>query len=750
MRRPRRSMTILLMALALLAIPRQAPADRGVDPTASRSIERRPSDSSAGTVTLPLDDYLRLVEPIELAGQARQAPAEAAIAVLTAQTTELTLDGSTARIQATYHVQLTGRPSRPVGLPVTGLVKSATLKPPAREGANGRGAALHRQSGGLLLVAPEPGSYTVEVASVAELEDDGGVSRLKLAESRAGLATLALDLPAGVSWTCERAVVVEESSGGERRRLLLAPERGERAVLELRRAAAAGAAETTRARAVVVTMARLGGDRFERHDVVHYEVSRGELDRFEVDLPNGLEVTRATTDEGSALPILDARRLAVERAQRLASTGHLTLAFPAWRLPAADAARPPLATEVPLPPVEPAVPVRSRYLVLASDRGAEIEPLPAESWDRVDFEDLPNGVRSRVAALEAGAVWRRTEAPSSPRLRVALHSPVETLAAVVRQRSTTTLLTVDGALVHRDRLLLDRAGAAFELTLPAAARLWSAKVDGQAVRPIKRGGALAIPLAFKAEGATEIEVVSIEERRVDRGVSRLGIDAPRVQAPVIEHQWRLLLPEQQRYRLAESALRPAPAGETNPDATARVGSKVAISYAAAGAGQAGIAGRVVDEAGEALPGVTVSVTGAATRIATADGDGRFAIVQLPPGTYRIAAQLDGFSSVETVASVPEGRTAEVELTLPLADVSEEIVVTASMAVTYGSTPDAGDQLETAQRRRAARREIAGLRQGLLGGVKPLAVELPESGKLLLLAGALPPPEVGVELEVRVR
>ena len=39
-------------------------------------------------------------------------------------------------------------------------------------------------------------------------------------------------------------------------------------------------------------------------------------------------------------------------------------------------------------------------------------------------------------------------------------------------------------------------------------------------------------------------------------------------------------------------------------------------------------------------------------------------------------------------------------------------------------------------------------QGLAGGVKPLQVEIPESGKLLLLAGVLPPPAVGVELEVK--
>jgi len=46
------------------------------------------------------------------------------------------------------------------------------------------------------------------------------------------------------------------------------------------------------------------------------------------------------------------------------------------------------------------------------------------------------------------------------------------------------------------------------------------------------------------------------------------------------------------------------------------------------------------------------------------------------------------------------------------------------------------------------KEAKGLQQGLVGGVKPLPIVIPESGKLLFLAGALPPARVGVELEVK--
>jgi hypothetical protein len=45
-------------------------------------------------------------------------------------------------------------------------------------------------------------------------------------------------------------------------------------------------------------------------------------------------------------------------------------------------------------------------------------------------------------------------------------------------------------------------------------------------------------------------------------------------------------------------------------------------------------------------------------------------------------------------------------------------------------------------------EMKVLKKGLAGGIKPLPIAIPESGKLLLLTGVLPPEKIGVELEVK--
>ncbi len=698
-----------------------------------------------GAVTLPLADYHDLIERIERAEEAQQAPVEPPVAVLTSQSTAVTVAESVAEVVSTFTVERRGRPASPVVLPLSGLAESATVEPQ-------RGAALHRRGDDLVLVAPEPGSYTVTVRGRAPLADgdgsgrpDPGVRRLALAGPRAPVATLDLDLPAELDWQLDEAILVAEEVEGERRRLRLAPVRQsgriDRPFLELRRRLSGAEEDRVRARAVVVTVARPGDAAVERRDVVLYEVERGELGRFAVDLPAGLEVERAATDEGDALPRLEAGWLVVERQRRLSGTGHLALTF---RPLALDGHR-----EVPLATVVPKVSVRARYLVLVTDHAAQVEALPAAGWLRVDHEDLPRPLRREVAALGPSAVWRwaAAEAAAEARLRSALLAPVDFLGAIVWRRTTTTLLTVDGSLVHREYLVVRHPGDAFELSLPTGATLWSARVDGQAVRPVERGAALAVPLAFRAAGEAHLELVAVEERSIDRGASRLGIELTRLAVPVLEHQWRLLLPEQHRYRLASSDLSPAPTYEAS---TAVAMPQIRLIDGLSG--DCGITGTVSHEE-DRLPGVTLLARPSAGGVlqAVSNAEGRFWFRSLAPDTYRVKAQLDGFVSVESTVAVPPGKTAELDLTLPLAMVEETIVVTSQApSAALRSSAAVDDELDRRQMQQAAERELLSLEQGLVGGVKPLRVEIPESGKLLLLSGALPPERVGVELEVKAK
>ncbi|MFQ5743136.1 MAG: carboxypeptidase regulatory-like domain-containing protein [Acidobacteriota bacterium] len=93
-----------------------------------------------------------------------------------------------------------------------------------------------------------------------------------------------------------------------------------------------------------------------------------------------------------------------------------------------------------------------------------------------------------------------------------------------------------------------------------------------------------------------------------------------------------------------------------------------------------IQGSVVDADGAALPGVQVTVSGEALigrQTAFSGSDGSFRVPLLPPGTYRVAFELQGFATVvqESVV-VGVRRTATMNVTLQLASVAETITVTA--------------------------------------------------------------------------
>ena len=83
------------------------------------------------------------------------------------------------------------------------------------------------------------------------------------------------------------------------------------------------------------------------------------------------------------------------------------------------------------------------------------------------------------------------------------------------------------------------------------------------------------------------------------------------------------------------------------------------AYAQASSGT--LTGRVTDDTGAALPGVTVTATDVNTgynRVVVTGGDGVYRLGSIPVGTYTVAAELSGFAITKVSgvrASVATGR-----------------------------------------------------------------------------------------------
>lgn len=720
-----------------------------------------------GEVVLPLKDYLTLVETAERVEKERArrlAERETPLAEVVRQSNAVVVLDGQADVRSEYEVLVQGAPQGPVFLPFSGWVREVEVSAGA--------AATAGDKGGLYLVASAAGRYTVRAVGKAAMERAGGVHRLPLAASLAAVASTELDLPADLGWSCPGAVVIADQEVGERRKVSLAPRRGQSFTLEVRRRIDGGEAEKLLAQSVVVTLVQLLPEGPRRHDVVLYEVSRGALESLAVELPPDLPVDVAGTDEGEVIPVVEARRLAAHRKSRLTGTGYLVLS-----------STPALGASVPLSLVRPEVDVRARYVAVSSAVAAELRPEPPASWSRVDLDDLPALLREAFAELDLTAAWRLA-APAkgeTASLAMTVLPAAPKLPAVVKTRETTTLMTVDGTLLHRERLTLDPSsgpGTALEVALPSGSTLWSAKVDEQPVRPLERGGRLAVPLGFGPGRTSVVEVVAVQERAIPPGRSELELELARIAVPVAEHSWRLLLPEGPRYRFRSGDLRPVGPVELpaiprarEPWATLQTTPRVLTDRINVGGNESGqmsarlppgeaaaIRARVVDPSGDPLPGVTVTVTGRqvpGSLVRVTDANGVVVFDGLSPGGYEVVAELEGFSDVRyPTSTIPKGRAADVEITLSAAAVEEAITVTSeaplidnlrvsSMAAI--AKPDDRDR-----NARLYKYEADYLSQGLVGGVKPLPVAIPETGKVLMLTGVLPPERITVVLDVKAK
>ena len=97
-----------------------------------------------------------------------------------------------------------------------------------------------------------------------------------------------------------------------------------------------------------------------------------------------------------------------------------------------------------------------------------------------------------------------------------------------------------------------------------------------------------------------------------------------------------------------------------------------------------IYGRIVDPSNAVMPGVTITVDGAAIqsqRQAGSEANGSYRFPSLPPGEYRVTFQTPGFKKiVYEGAKVEVSKTLTMNVTMQIADAAETVVVTSSSPI----------------------------------------------------------------------
>jgi len=111
-----------------------------------------------------------------------------------------------------------------------------------------------------------------------------------------------------------------------------------------------------------------------------------------------------------------------------------------------------------------------------------------------------------------------------------------------------------------------------------------------------------------------------------------------------------------------------------------------------------IVGRVTDEQGGVLPGVTVEARGPAfqgVRSNVTDASGNYRLVLLPPGVYGVTASLQGFARVEATITVALGKTATGDMKLR-ASTTAEVTVTGSAPLIDQESATIGNSIDSRQ------------------------------------------------------
>jgi len=123
---------------------------------------------------------------------------------------------------------------------------------------------------------------------------------------------------------------------------------------------------------------------------------------------------------------------------------------------------------------------------------------------------------------------------------------------------------------------------------------------------------------------------------------------------------------------------------------------IVLTFGAAGTARAQstgtLRGTITDPQGAVTPGVSIVIRNQATgveRTAVSDASGEYVAASLPPGSYRIEAQLQGFQTQTRDVELGVAQTIAVDLRLGVGGVTERVNVTASAPVIETATTSVG-------------------------------------------------------------
>jgi hypothetical protein len=172
----------------------------------------------------------------------------------------------------------------------------------------------------------------------------------------------------------------------------------------------------------------------------------------------------------------------------------------------------------------------------------------ARDLQRVDTRDFPDWAgRPDNATVLA---YRYARPGYTLALEAKRFDEAEVLQALVDDVRLTSVVADDGQMMTEMSLAVRNNGRQFlEVELPAGATVWSAFVAGQPVRPSRREGRLLLPLEQSGadEAPVAVALTYVDTNSFPKGRGRVGFISPKLDVPLKNARWELLLPPNYDY-----------------------------------------------------------------------------------------------------------------------------------------------------------------------------------------------------------
>ncbi len=690
-----------------------------------------PPVPQAGNVTLPLEEYNRL---LELANKSPRR-VEPAPLPYTIKRGDLKLRVANETVIGT--VQLQGETFNK-GETKVALTSGMTILDARQEG---KGLPLEQEGGTQTAILAGPAEFSVVLDAGLPLNIETGRASFSLPVPSAGSVRLTLEVPGdhtNVRLSPGLITSRESANGNTTIEATLLPGQPANIWWATREVVAPVVPREVRFLSNVKTLVSVSEAEIQLAVLADINVIQGEPAQFEVEVPAGYEVTGAS---GASVDSSDVQ------------SGVLTLKVnaPAQRnhqfLISMEKAIGATKADVPFLSVKNSQ--RETGEVLIEGVGAmELTATEGGSMKRMDIKETNPYLRSLARApLQAAFRYHRqpTENPSLA-LEWTRFPDSSVLAAVAERAIVTTLVTTEGRSLTEVKLTVKNQVQPFlKVELPAGANIVTAEVAGEKVKPVEGADGQRVPLlrpGFRPVDSYEVSFVFMHSGAPFAKKGGSEISLPKMDVPITVLQWEVFLPEQYRVKdfggdaLAANLLPRSFQGldsggyisgsfQAGVGVGGTVGDRIAPLQLLPGQ----LGGYIVDASGATVANALVSVTQldtGAVRTAATDYSGRWIVSSMPSGRVKITATSPGFnttaSSINYDANYPT--TYNFELRVSSATETVEVLANDQAKESRRIERDLKDREATASS--TASNNVLNL-QRRVSGVLPVRVDVPRAG-----------------------